>query len=136
MSNKTPNISFEVKGSFNDFFSFTLESIRFLNEHLSSSGKLTKREVEILALLVIFYPISNNPYSDAHMEAYSKLFAREMDRNAMRGYMNKIANKKWIDIVDPDDSEDYSYILPPVLSDWEDNPREFSVTVTFDYLGE
>lgn len=136
MSKVTPNIDFEVMGKFNDFFSFTLECIKFTNEHLSSSAKLTKRETEVLALLTIFYAISNNPYSEAHMEGYSRLFGRDMDRNAMRGYMNKIANKNWIELVDPDDSEDYSYILPEIFSDWEDNPRKYSVTVTFDYIGE
>ena len=136
MSKATPDIDFEVMGKFNDFFSFTLECIKFTNEHLSSSAKLTKRETEVLTLLTIFYTISNNPYSEAHMEGYYRLFGREMDRNAMRGYMKKITNKNWIELVDPDDSEDYSYILPEIFSDWEDNARKYSVTVTFDYIGE
>ena len=132
----TPDIDLEVVGKFDDFYQFTLECIKFINEHLSSSTKLTKREVEIVAVLAIFYTVTNNPYSDAHMSSYYRLFKRQMDRNAMRGYMNKIARKDWIELVDPDEKEDYSYILPQVIADWGDNSRKFSVTVTFDYFGQ
>jgi len=134
MRSKTLDIEFNVSKKFTDFFQFTLRCVNFINDNLSSSDSLTKRESEVMAILVLFYRISNNPYSEAHMEAYSNLFGRDMDRNAMRGYMKKIESKGWIQIIDPDEVEDYSYVLLEILSDWEDNSRSFSVTTTFNYV--
>lgn len=130
-----PNINLVFQQPYRDFYQFTLACIRFYSDRLEKQNRLTERETEVMAILVIFQHLSRDPFSEPHMEAYENLFGRIMDRNAIRGYLRKMEAKFWLS-VDIKPGTDSLYGVPKVFSPWHKNERNFSVTAEFIWNGE
>ena len=121
-----------ISKSYDEFFRFTVDCIHLYNDQIPKKDlRLTDREVEVYAVLVIFYQVSQDFYSDAHMTAFEKLFGSRKTENAMLRYFRIIRDKKYIDYEKSSDS--YSYFVPPMFENWIPDDRTFTLQVDLVY---